>query len=147
MTSSNYLVKMSNTGRNPPKRITPPRKAETIDNIAQTAKLQQCYLHWSGITEISRQLRAENAKRLCNSRLRGAGERISLATVCKDPPPPSYICREFQYDTLSEYAMNGRILNKSSKPPKQCNRKYMLSHRLIIRQVINMLDYTTFVLP
>ena len=83
MALSNYLVKMSNTCRSPPKRITLLRKVVPLDNIAKTANKQQCYLPQAGISEFSRQLRTENDNRLCNSRLRGAGEVFLLLLSAK----------------------------------------------------------------
>ena len=91
MELSNYLVKMSNTCRSPPKRITLLRKVVPLDNIAKTANKQQCYLPQAGISEFSRQLRTENDNRLCNSRIRGAGEVFHLLPSVKTPPPPSIV--------------------------------------------------------
>ena len=105
MALSNYLVKMSDTYRSPPKRITLPRKVITADNIAKSAKYQQCYHLRGGITEIFSLLRAENDNQLCNSRLRGAGERISLATVCKDPHRP-HIFADLALKIRAECAVN-----------------------------------------
>lgn len=64
MALSNYLVKMSNTYRSPPKRITLPREVVARDNIARDTKYRQCYLHKAGITEFLRQLRVENDNQL-----------------------------------------------------------------------------------
>lgn len=88
---SKYLVKMSDTCRSPPNRITQPREVVPLDNIVKTAQSRRCYKLQGGITEFSRQLRAENDNRLLHSRLRGAGGSIPPATVCKDPPPPSIV--------------------------------------------------------
>lgn len=79
---------MSDTCRSPPRRITPTRKVIARDNIAKTAQSRRCYKLQGGITEFSRQLRAEDAKRLCNRRIRGAGEVFHLPWRQSSPHRP-----------------------------------------------------------
>lgn len=115
MELSNYLVKMSNTCRSPPKRITLLRKVVPLDNIAKTANKQQCYLPQAGISEFSRQLRTENDNRLCNSRLRGAGEVFLLLLSAKTSHRPITRFRS-DHSTIAEYApLGGQSLPCASK--------------------------------
>ena len=85
MALSNYLVKMSDTCRSPPNRITLHREVITRDNIDRVAQSRRCYKLQGGITESSRQLRAENDNQLCNSQLRGTGEVFHLLPSVKTP--------------------------------------------------------------
>ena len=115
MVLSNYLVKMSDTCRSPPRRITPTRKVIARDNIAKSAQSQRCYKLKGGITEFSRQLRAENDNRLCNSRIRGAGEVFHLPWRQSSPHRPIARFRS-DHSTIAEYApLGGQSLPCASK--------------------------------
>lgn len=85
---SKYLVKMSDTCRSPPNRITLHREVITRDNIDRVAQSRRCYKLQGGITESSRQLRAENDNQLCNSQLRGTGEVFHLPWRQSSPHSP-----------------------------------------------------------
>ena len=106
---------MSDTCRSPPNRITLHREVITIDIIVKTAKNQRCYLLKVGITEFSSLLRVKNAKRLCNSRIRGAGEVFHLLLSAKTSHRPIARFRS-DHSTIAEYApLGGQSLPCASK--------------------------------
>ena len=117
---------MSNTYRSPPKRITLPREVVARDNIARVAQSRRCYKLQGGITESSRQLRAENDNQLCNSQLRGTGEVFHLLPSVKTPPPRSYRFDDLA-SQIAEYAMCGEMRYVI------CN---ILNHRLICEHIL-----------
>ena len=94
---------MSDTCRSPPNRITQPREVVPLDNIVKTAQSRRCYKLQGGITEFSRQLRAENDNRLCNSQLRGTGEVFHLLPSVKTSHRPIARFRS-NPPTIAEYA-------------------------------------------